>query len=67
MILTVATTLLISACGSDRTDNSDSDTMMNNNSTMDTATMSTDSGPAGVDTTMVGGGQTGPESIPINP
>ena len=66
LILSFATGLLMFACGSDRTHNSNSDTMMNGNPTMDTATMSIDSGPIGVDTTMVGPGQTGPESTPIH-
>lgn len=66
-ILTIATTLFMFACGSDRTDNNGSDSMMNDTSTMDTATISTDSGSINTDTTSIGTGQISPDSTVLNP
>ena len=65
LISTIVTTLLISACGSDRTNNNDSDSVMNDNSTIDT--MSTDSGSMSTDTASMGTGQTNPDSTAFNP
>jgi len=67
LILTVATTLLLSACGSDRSGNAGNDSTINDTAAMDTATMSADSGATGTDTASMGTGQTGPDSTAINP
>jgi protein involved in sex pheromone biosynthesis len=67
LILSVATTLMISACGSDKTDSSGADTSMSNESTMDTSSMSTDTSSMSTDTTSVGAGQTTTDSSTMNP
>ena len=50
LILSVATTLMISACGSEKKDSGSTDSTMSTESTMDTSSMSTDTSSMSTDT-----------------
>jgi uncharacterized protein YcfL len=67
LILTIAMTIVFSACGSDRADNSDNDSVMNDTSTVDTAITNTDSSAMRKDTTNSSTGHIKTDSTIIEP